>query len=210
MRIVCIKCGVLKDSDLFSKDKYRKSGKHPYCKDCVKSWRKTYDPYHRAEAAQRTRDWSITNKDRIAQYRARLDVKEHKKKYMLEYRKKNKIRKREISNAYEKVRQRNDINYKLAVSLRKRLCAAIKQGNKAGSAVIDLGCSIPYFKKYLEAKFLPGMTWDNWGITGWHIDHIRPLSKFNLTDRDQFMVAANYKNMQPLWYGDNIAKSNKT
>ena len=34
---------------------------------------------------------------------------------------------------------------------------------------------------HLEKQFKDGMTWDNYGIKGWHIDHIIPCCKFDLT-----------------------------
>jgi hypothetical protein len=84
---------------------------------------------------------------------------------------------------------------------------ALKRGTKTGSAVSDLGCSIEELKKYIETKFLEGMTWENYGK--WHIDHIIPLSKFNLSDREELLKAVNYTNLQPLWAEDNMKKSNK-
>lgn len=62
-------------------------------------------------------------------------------------------------------------------------------------------------KQHLESKFRTGMTWDNWTIDGWHIDHIKPLASFDLTDRKQLFEACNYTNLQPLWAIDNILKS---
>ena len=56
--------------------------------------------------------------------------------------------------------------------------------------------------------FLDGMTWENWDLKGWHIDHIKPLSKFNLKDEDELTKALNYKNLQPLWAYDNLSKHN--
>jgi hypothetical protein len=50
------------------------------------------------------------------------------------------------------------------------------------------------------------MSWDNYGE--WQIDHIKPLSKFDLTDRQQLHEACNFNNLQPLWAEDNLAKSN--
>ena len=49
------------------------------------------------------------------------------------------------------------------------------------------------------------MSWDNYGT--WHIDHILPLSKFDLSKREDFLIACNYKNLQPLWADENIRKS---
>jgi hypothetical protein len=89
------------------------------------------------------------------------------------------------------------------------LKSAIKGNFKIGSAVNDLGCSIEQLKQYLESKFLLGMTWDNWTTDGWHIDHIKPLASFDLTDKKQFLEACHYTNLQPLWATDNIIKSDK-
>jgi len=61
----------------------------------------------------------------------------------------------------------------------------------------------------LESKFQPDMNWDNWASDGWHIDHIKPLASFDLTDREQLLIACHYTNLQPLWAKDNIAKSDK-
>jgi hypothetical protein len=93
--------------------------------------------------------------------------------------------------------------------LRNRIRNALKGNYKSGSAIKDLGCSIEYLKNYLESKFQEGMSWENWAHDGWHIDHIKPLASFDLSDRIQFLQACNYTNLQPLWAKDNIAKSDK-
>ena len=51
------------------------------------------------------------------------------------------------------------------------------------------------------------MSWENHSQTGWHIDHIKPLSRFDLSDREQFLEACHYSNLQPLWAEDNLSKS---
>jgi hypothetical protein len=51
------------------------------------------------------------------------------------------------------------------------------------------------------------MTWDNYG--DWHLDHKKPLISFDLTDLEQFRVAAHYTNLQPLWALDNLKKGSK-
>ena len=100
-----------------------------------------------------------------------------------------------------------DIQFNLGVNLRSRLYSAIKGKVKAGSAVSDLGCTIAELIIHLEKQFLPGMSWENHSHDGWHIDHIRPLASFDLTDRAQFLDACNYTNLQPLWAADNFNKS---
>jgi len=108
---------------------------------------------------------------------------------------------------YEK--NKNNIQYKLTRRLRERLGIALKNNQKVGSAIKDLGCSIDELKVYLESKFLPGMTWDNYGLYGWHIDHIKPLASFDLSDRKQMLEACHYTNLQPLWATDNLSKGDK-
>ena len=108
--------------------------------------------------------------------------------------------------AHLRARLKNNIQARLSHYLRRRVLKAIAGDYKAGSAVRDLGCSIAEFKAYIEAQFLPGMTWNNWSPSGWHLDHIRPLASFDLTDREQFLQACHYTNYQPLWALDNLRK----
>lgn len=111
---------------------------------------------------------------------------------------------RERLNAEYNYRMRHDPDFKIPRALRNRLYTAIKRGYKAGSAVSDLGCSIEDFKEYIAAQFQPDMTWENWGE--WHLDHIKPLNSFNLSDREQFLEACHFSNMQPLWAAENLSK----
>lgn len=110
---------------------------------------------------------------------------------------------------YAKSKRKNDIQYRIASNLRSRLRDAMKNNYKSGSAVRDLWCTIKYLKTYLENKFLPGMTWENYGYCGWHIDHIIPLVGFDLTDRSKVLMACHYTNLQPLWAKDNLIKGAK-
>ena len=101
-----------------------------------------------------------------------------------------------------------NLQYRLATNLRSRLNNAVK-GQRGGSAVRDLGCTIPEFKAYIEAQFRPDMTWDSWTVDGWHLDHKIPLAQFDLTDRVQFLKASHYSNYQPLWAEHNLQKGNR-
>lgn len=98
-------------------------------------------------------------------------------------------------------------HYWLSRRLRSRLYNALKGRFKAGSAVQDLGCSIERLKEHLESQFQGGMNWDNHGK--WHIDHKKPLASFDLTDRQQFLEACHFTNLQPLWAKKNMSKGSK-
>lgn len=95
------------------------------------------------------------------------------------------------------------VTRKLAHILRVRIRRAVKYG----SAIKNLGCSLSEFKAHLENNFKTGMSWENYGQ--WEIDHIKPLSSFNLEDSAQLKSACHFSNMQPLWKSDNIRKHAK-
>jgi hypothetical protein len=65
---------------------------------------------------------------------------------------------------------------------------------------------VEQLRQHLEAQFTDGMSWDNYGRDGWHIDHIRPCASFDLTDPEQQRQCFHYTNLQPLWAADNIRK----
>jgi len=148
----------------------------------------------------RTNAWRALNKDATIEYNKNYKVKYHEEnRELIALRRRDSYNKRKVE----------DPQYKLSKSLRNRMTVAIKNSFKSGSAISDLGCTIDELKQHLESKFLPGMDWSNWTKEGWHIDHIRPLASFDLTDREQFLQACHYSNLQPLWATDNLKKGAK-
>lgn len=95
------------------------------------------------------------------------------------------------------------LSRKIAHTLRTRLNRAVRNQ----SAMKNLGCNISEFLAHLESKFTEGMTWQNYGK--WEIDHIIPLSSFDLTNPNELIKACHFSNMQPLWKADNIRKHAK-
>lgn len=108
-----------------------------------------------------------------------------------------------------KRREARDPNFKIRRRLSTRIYIAVKlqRADKTGSARDLLGCSPQELRVYLEGKFKPGMTWKNYGQ--WHVDHIKPCAKFDLTDPDQQRACFHFTNLQPLWARENLIKSAK-
>lgn len=156
----------------------------------VRAKTKAYAQSDPDAARERQKAWNVANS-------------EHCKQKNKEFYERNK------EKIFEKRRQRlvSNIDLRLASSLRSRLHHALRKNQKNGSAVKDLGCTIEELKMYLESKFQEGMTWDNWSRTGWHIDHIKPLVTYNLSDPIQLKEACHYTNLQPLWAEDNLRKN---
>jgi Ni/Co efflux regulator RcnB len=177
----CTICKEYKDSSLFNKDNSRWDGLSAACKECSSTMRKNHYKKNNVAVLRKNKEWKDNNKDRRRETDRNRDVE----------------------------RRATDIQYKLKKNLRARLYSAIKNGQKVGSAIKNLGCSVEELKLHLESMFEPGMSWENWNFEGWHIDHILPLDSFDLNDISQLNKACHYTNLQPLWSEDNFAKSNK-
>jgi hypothetical protein len=83
----------------------------------------------------------------------------------------------------------------------KRLTKRSKRSNEL------LGCTYEQARKWIESQFQRGMSWSNAGV--WEIDHIVPISAFDLTDDQQIRCVNHYTNLRPLWAEDNRRKGDK-
>jgi hypothetical protein len=155
----------------------------------VKAWRKKNDKKYKA--------WRKKIRETNPRYQELKNIWRRTDEVKL---KKNKQRKR---------RKMTDINFKILENARSRISSSFKKAlKKKNIKTIDLiGTSMDNLVQHLKKKFTPGMTLENYGL--WHIDHIKPISKFNLQDEDDLKKCFNYKNLQPLWAIDNLKKSNK-
>jgi hypothetical protein len=199
----CTKCKIEKNLEFFDKDKSRSDGYGYTCKKCKHEYNKT------EKGKNSQKKCYIKNKEKVLR---------KAKEYYLKNSEKIKGRSNEYYNTNKEIinERRKYYNYKITTDvilrniLRSRIGKIISGEAKGeSSAVKDLGCSIKDFKKYLEAKFQPGMTWENRGRYGWHVDHIIPLGTFNLSNREEFLKACHYTNLQPLWAKDNLKKAKK-
>ena len=107
----------------------------------------------------------------------------------------------------ESKRVKSDALYKLKKTCRSRLQKAITGWCRSKKTEEIIGCSWVELKTHIENQFQEGMTWENHGYHGWHIDHIIPLaSAQNLQEVEKL---SHYTNLQPLWAQDNFMKSSK-
>lgn len=132
---------------------------------------------------QRCRDWHARNRERRKEQRRMRRVADDTVRA--------KDRNREARY------RRFNLQWRIKKALRGRLTRAIKKGYPSGSFVRDLGCSIDELIRYLAVQFTSEMSWDNWTRV-WQVDHIKPLRMFDLANRQQFLTACHYTNLQPL------------
>jgi 5-methylcytosine-specific restriction endonuclease McrA len=110
-------------------------------------------------------------------------------------------------------RQMAKPEYRLVQRMRERAWQVLKKVAvlKRTSHSKLFGAPVKEVKAYLEAKFKEGMSWANWGFgpDKWHLDHIIPLSAFDLSIPGEMERAFHYTNLQPLWQPENLAKGNR-
>ena len=178
---------------------------------------KKYRDNHKEERKEYNKEYNKNNKEKLKEKRE--NHKEEKMIYDKEYRENNKEKyyiyqkeyrenNKEKRNEYINHKSKIDINYRLARNLRSRISNALKGNWKTGSAIKDMGCVVEELKTRFEGLFTSGMNWENYGE--WHIDHIIPLSSFDLSNREEFLKACHYTNLQPLWAEENLSKGDKS
>lgn len=93
--------------------------------------------------------------------------------------------------------------------LRRRFEKAMN-GSRSTQFVVGLtGVSLAHLQCHIEKQFTEGMSWDNYGPSGWHIDHKLPCASFDLSDPEQLRKCFHYTNLQPLWAKDNLRKGSR-
>jgi len=179
------------------------------------------------------KQYQIKNNDKIREYyqkhRVKIlqnyqDNKQKFRQYFKEYKTKNKDKLRGYDKKYrdnhkcpheKQKRQCKECNFKLYLIMlqRSQLRRCFKNSNlkKTKPSIEYLGCSAEYFMEYFKKKMDKfnlfseiEMTWSNI-----HIDHIKPISVFDLNNQDEFIDCSNYTNLQPLIAEMNLKKSNR-
>lgn len=204
-----------------------------WCKECRKKYNKEYQIRHSKRIAERSVKYyngtiiERRNKKSLEKYGCTKEERKIRSKELERLRNKeyyiiNKDKLSAYSKEYfkknrktvnEKLRQKlkEDNTFRLATRLRTLIYAHLKRKgiSKLAPAFKLTGCTHSELRNHLESLFLPGMSWSNHSREGWHIDHIKPCSKFDLTIKEEQYKCFHYSNLQPLWAIDNIKKGNR-
>ena len=111
--------------------------------------------------------------------------------------------------AYARKHRQKHINARIAMNYRSRLRSAMAGHHRSKRTLELLGGSVDDLINHLGSLFRDGMTWDNYGSKGWHIDHIIPCAAFDLTKESELCECFHYTNLQPLWAGENHRKGGR-
>lgn len=229
---VCSICKIEKSVDNFHKCK--RNGYRSQCKPCKSEYDKIWRESNKEKDLESKRKWVksnleyfhnyyLENKENISEYNKEYYLKhneeiiENGKKYYKNNKKfiieRTKVYYNKIKTTYlflYKKREYMKIHRKQKPYLfahRDILQRHLKYtGNKKTTKTsIMLGYNSLELKSHLESLFTEGMCWNNYGL--WHIDHIKPISKFNKMELPS--VVGSLDNLQPLWAFENLSKGNK-
>lgn len=193
---ICSKCKLEKVLDEFGKDTTRKGGYSYLCKICL---------------IEKSRSYKNRNKEKVlsSYSRYRENNKEKMKIARSEYKIKNKEKISKYRTFYSDKRRKESNLVRLSENIRRRIniFLSLNKITKKNKTFDVVGCSPDFLKQYLESKFTEGMSWDNYGYYGWHIDHIIPLC--TAKTEDEVLNLCHYSNLQPLWGHDNFKKGGK-
>ena len=206
----CSKCGETKPLAEFYKCKKKPDGLQFYCKVCnserQKSRNFSVDPNLKEKKCRKCDETKPVAE--FSKYKNSPDgLFYHCKVCNSEY--KNKKANKDKRNERLRQRYKNDPEFKLRKAVRNHTHKIIKATKiqKSKSSFEYLGCTITEFKEHIESQFVEGMSWENYGLYGWHIDHKVPLDWYVKNHTNPF-EANHYTNLQPMWAEDNLSKRN--
>lgn len=228
---VCPQCEIWKPRSEYKKRKITpksKSGMNSECKECESKRNRRNYLAKREYRIEQARLWREANPEKRqaydVAYRERHPdrVKESAEKwyatdplaknkkatYAAEWRARNPDKVKEIIAKSSRKRQQNP-EVRINDAIGRAIRSSLPRGGKAGRRTFSLlGYSKQELMEHLERQFKTGMTWDNYGLYGWHIDHIRPKTSFEFetTEDAGFGECWALSNLQPLWAKENLKK----
>lgn len=196
-----------------NKERNKKWRSNPRVKERMKQTNKIWleNPENKKRLKQNTKKWRIKNaeliKERVAKYNSLPRSKKLRKIREDRYRKLPKTKER--ARKYMQKRRAESPEFLLKSRARIRIYRALKRARATKQERTSklVGCSFLFLKRHIESMFREGMSWDK--PNSFHIDHIRPLASFDLTDPEQLKAACHWTNLQPLYPEENIRKGAK-
>lgn len=210
---ICSKCKKEKELCFFGVDKKRKDGLKVHCNDCRKIESMEYRKRNPEKRKETIKKYYENNKEKIKE-KDKIRLLENPEKIRtikLKSYHKNKTKDEQIDRRkkYRKYKRKTDVKYRLTDIVRRRIKDYIRINNitKKNKTFDIVGCTPEFLKEHLEKQFKNEMTWENYGLYGWHIDHIIPLS--SAKNEEELYKLCHYTNLQPLWAKENLSKGSK-
>ena len=203
---ICNKCKIERDISLFLGHKLGQPYYRTDCQICKCEAGKVYRLENQEKILAKNRVYHAENREKINEKHRKF--REENKERLSIQNKGYRIKGRARIAAWHRNKRKTDVKFKLLCNLRNRVYCALKGFSKSAKTLELLACSVEFLKSHLEAQFDPKMTWDNYGLFGWSVDHIIPCAAFDLEKEEEQRKCFHYSNLQPLWTTTEIAKAN--
>jgi len=211
---ICTLCGEEKPLDDFEIDKRKPEGHTYRCRKCASAAKQGWVKAGGEEYREKIATYREENRDKVLAGK-RDEYARHSDKYK-KYGKGYYLTHKEEYVEYSRTKRKKQKGNSLAVlpdrlRVKTRRMLTYYRANREGEKLI--GCTTPEFRAHIESLWKEGMTWENYGAgklgeVAWQLDHIVPISAFDLTDPEQIAKCFHYTNVQPLWWEENMSKHN--
>lgn len=206
----CIVCKRIKSASEFNRCQEHRDGLRGDCRACQRDYHRIW--YQKNIERQRRRAREDGKTDRVKE--RRKDRYHTDEEYRLKRREqcrrsKQKESSKQKDREYKRTKRATDPHFRLRENISRRIRDVLMGESKSAPTMVLMDCSMEHLRLHLESLWKPGMSWENWGVRGWHIDHIRPCASFDLTDPEQQKVCFHWTNLQPLWARENWAKGDR-
>jgi len=204
----CSQCGTYRTFAEFRSSPRYSDGYFSTCRPCGRRTARLYAQTHKPRIRKKRVRKRIS--DPVLLECVRAKNRKAYRDYRMRCSEERRLQRRLWTRLYMRRYRQGNVSVRLAHAMRLAVNRYLRgKLPTTQRAVLLLGCSITTLKVHLERGFKVGMSWENYGRRGWHVDHIRPLRSFNLTDPEQIQKAFHYQNLQPLWARENLQKGSK-
>ena len=155
------------------------------------------------------KQWKEDNKEHLKQYR--LKNKDKINETSKTWQKNNKHQSYQNHIRYIKKRIEEDSFFKFKHVTRSLIKKSFYRADvgctKKSKSEDILGCTLDFFRDYILSKCPKSVSLKDFHTKGYHIDHIIPIS--SAKTEEEVLKLCHYTNLQPLWFTENLSKSNK-
>lgn len=154
------------------------------CKECEKAYGRQYSKENR----DKRRKWVENNRERMQELQSNWYQKNKEKR-----------------NQKEKEKVKENHGFRLYKNNKRNLNRLIHKKNPDKEF---LGTKFKIIMEWFEFCFDDEMTWDNYA-SYWEVDHVIPVTNFDLDDKEQEKLCFDWKNITPLNKKENMKKKGK-
>jgi hypothetical protein len=195
---VCKTCKHEKFLEEFHPDEHKYLGVRNDCKECFNTAAREYKTKKRAEI-------KLAGSEHLPKTNGSCNLQQPSKTKQ----EKEEMHK-EKRRTYARELYHTDFKYRIRNLFGCRIRNAMYNSSHEKGKTLDyIGCSLKFFRAWIESQFKDTlMNWNNMG-SYWHFDHINPVKAFDFNDDTQIHRCFHWSNIRPCPGIENLIKNDK-